>query len=207
MKNIAKPYKVSPYHQLVKLGCPWVADMKERVLKRIDEIKQLIVNEAEADGQPELADVDYRYESFLYNKEHNMMFGNIHILKYFVLEFKMKILYNMIGEWKFTEYDKAMYSYFRENNFAGINYSKVNKQLTYVTAEEPRFFVHDKNCKWFIMVADDGKTVEDFYVNLFRHEYIMLDDMVRNVKNLEANLPDDRMFVDMFYPEVVDYIK
>lgn len=202
-----KPYKVSPYLRLVKLGCPWVSDMKARVLKRIDEINQFITKEAEADGQFELADPKFRYDAFVYNKEHNMVFGNLRILKYFILEFKMKILYNMIGEWKFTDQDKEMYSYFRDSKFDKLNYYKVNKHLEFATGEEPRFFVHNKTCKWFITISESGKNVPEYYVNLFRNEYIIFYDMVRNVKNLEPNLPDNRMFVDMFYPEVVDYIK
>lgn len=202
-----RPFKIHPYNALVKKGCPWVDDVKTRVLKRIGELKDFITKEAASDGIPYFADEDFVYERFVDNRDHDLKGANIEVMKYFVLFFKMKILYNMIGEWKFTDHDKTMYFYFRENKFNGINYYNVNKKLTYITGEEPRFFVHDKNCQWFITVDDDGKTVDDFYVNLFRHEYIMFDDMVRNVKNLEPNLPDDRMFVDMVYPKVVDYIK
>lgn len=207
MKTMKKPYKVSPYQQLVKLGFPWVSDMKARVLKRIDEINQFITKEAEADGEFELADPKFRYDAFVYNKEHNMVFGNLRILKYFILEFKMKILYNMIGEWKFTDQDKEMYSYFRDSKFDNLNYYKVNKHLEFATGEEPQFFVHDDSCKWFIEVDESGNRSVEHFVNLFRRDFIVLIDMVRNVKSLYTNLPNDRMFDGYKYPEIVGLVE
>lgn len=207
MKILKRPYKISLYNKLVNLKCPWVDEVKERVTKRIAELEAFIEREAESEGIPFYKDESFLYECFVDNKAHGLELDNLKVLKFFRMLLKVKLLYTMIGVWKFTDKDKEMYTYFRETKFNSFNCYKVNFYFECNSGVEPQFFVHDDSCKWFIDVDDSGNRSVEHFVNLFRRDFVLLDDMVRNVKSLYTNLPNDRMFDGYKYPEIVGLVE
>lgn len=185
-----KPYKVSPYKEMVKLKCPWIADVKARVKKRIAEFEQFIKDEAAADHLTKMADADYVYDCFKYNLEHNIKFGMLQVLKYFSLRFRIKILYDMIGEWKFTDHDKEIYEHFRNTSYADIKESTITRKLSTLSGKMPNIFVHDNTCMWLVHFGDE----KEFYSNFFYKEIVMLIDITRNAKCLELVMPERSFF-------------
>lgn len=190
MKTIAKPYKTSPYTAMVKLKAPWIADVKARVTKRITEYEQFLENEAQIDGQPELTDDKFLYETFKHNVEHNMAYGLLHVLKYFNIKFRMKILYDMIGQWKFTDQDVEIYNHFRNTSYRKIAGGVNTTKLRYATGKAPNIYVHDNTCKWITHVGKES----EFYLNFFHQEIVLIIDATRMVKGLDLLIPDRTFF-------------
>lgn len=187
-------YKIHPFDDLKKRNCPWLDDMKQNVLRSISEYDAYINKEAETDNSIDLADEDKLYERFKNNVEFSMDCGNYVILKYFVLFFEKKILYNMIGENKFTDRDVEMYNYFLTHKF-GDKYYKVSKIMRYINEDVPGF-VGDEECsKAWVLALKHGKTIERInYIDLFVRQYVLCNDMVRNAKSLDLFAPDDNLF-------------
>ena len=192
MKLIRNPYKTLPYQTLVEQKCPWLEDMTTHVITRIAEFDKFMRAEAECDGQPELTDPNYLLERF--NCEHNMYYGNFKILKYFILMFKMKILYLMIGQWHFTDFDVTLYKYFRDPNLSKWSHQSVKWVLMYTSGKSPSILPHDVNSKWYVSYQVDCTSTDEFYTHLFRKHFILLDDALRNIKQLELSFPDDNFF-------------
>lgn len=190
MKTIAKPYNSSPFTEMVKQKCPWIDDVRERVTKRIEEFERFIDEQAKKDGQPELTNAEQLYSFFKYNKEHNQYYGNLNVMKYFIWQFKVKILHDMIGEWRFTDHDVEMYNYFVEVKIPKA--VKVGKFFYAYDKEckSPSMFVHDNTCKWLMVVDGDL----EFYSNWFYKEIILLNDMIRNVRGSNLLMPEQRFF-------------
>lgn len=189
MNTIAKPYKVHPFAEMAAQKCPWLDDVRRRVKARIAEFEKLIADQSEQDGQPEMADDKHLYDSFKYNVDHNQYYGNLNVLKYFTWKFKVKILYEMIGEWKFTDQDVEMYNYFRTTDFSNVQASKFLRKVNR-DAKSPSMFVHDNTCKWMLKL--EGKL--EFYSNLFYKELVLLDDMLRNIRGSRIIYPDEMFF-------------
>ncbi len=114
MKLAPKPFTIHPYDDMVSKGCPWLNEVKTAVLDRIKAESDRIPKESAMDGNPYLADESFLYECFVDNIEHGLVRDNWQILKYFVRMFHIKILYDVIGEWKFTDRDVEMYNHFNE---------------------------------------------------------------------------------------------
>lgn len=181
-----KPYKVSPFTALVKMKCPWIADVKSRTTKRIAEFEKFIEEEAAADHLTKMADADYVYDCFKYNLEHNLKFGMIQVLKYFSYQFRIKILYDMVGVWKFTDRDVEMYNFFRSTTmFEGMKEWDVIVKLRPISGEAPDIFTHDSSCKWVVTIGNK----KEFYSNFFHQEIVMMHDMLRHVKGNPLIMP------------------
>lgn len=192
MKYISKPFTDHPFKDMVSQKCPWIDDVRDRVTKRIREFEQFIEGHADKDGQPEMTDDSHLYKCFLYNKEHNQYYGNLVVLKYFIWKFKVKILYDVIGEWRFTDHDVEMYNYFRKEDFSKV---QVGKFFYKFDKEEksPSIFVHDRDCMWTMSI--DGEF--EFYFNFFYKEIVLLNDMIRNVRGKNSSpLFKDEYFFD-----------
>lgn len=194
MKLIRNPYKTLPYQTLVEQKCPWLDDMTTHVRSRIAEFDKFMRAEAECDGQPELTDPNYLIERFNFNCEHNMYYGNFKILKYFVLMFKMKILYLMIGQWHFTDFDVTLYNYFRDTNLSKWSHQSVKWVLMYTSGKSPSILPHTKDSKWYLSYQDGDDVKDEFYTNLFRKHFVLFDDSLRNIKQLELSYPSETIF-------------
>lgn len=186
-----KPFKIHPYDVMVSIGCPWIADVKKRVLKRIDEFEDFINKEAASTGIPYFVEEDFIYERFVDNRKHNMAKANLEVLKFFALKFRIKILYDMIGEWKLTDNDAEMYEYFRTTeDFGYLGKGIVTTMLRYAGGKAPNICVHDNTCNWMIRVGNES----EFYSNFFYHEIVLISDIVRNVKGNHLIMPDRSFF-------------
>lgn len=204
MKLLKNAYKTLPYHTLVKMKCPWLKDMVTSVKARIAEFERLITSESNYDGQPELSDPNFLLDRFRFNYKHNMYFGNFIVLKYFVLMFKIKILYLMIGQWKFTDFDYKLYNYFRSSEVSKWSHQSLKWVLMYNSGKIPSCLPHTADSKWFISYELDGEIKDEFYTNLFKPHFILLDDMLRNLKQLELSYPTQNFFdCPQQFPKIV----
>jgi len=191
MKTVTKPYKVHPYKVLVARKCSWIEDVRRRVEARISEFEKFIENQSKMDGQPEMLDEKHLYESFKYNEAHNQYYGNLIVLKYFTWKFKVKILYEMIGVWKFTERDVEMYNYFRTTeSFNGMKEAVISTKLRPIDGEAPNIYAHDDTCNWIVHVGKE----DEFYSNFFYQEIVLLNDIVRNLKGNPLIMPERSFF-------------
>lgn len=107
-----KPYRTTPFSVFVKIGAPWATEMKERVTNVIDAYQKAIVEDAEFDGNPKMADEDFLYSRFKDNVAGGLVYANWEVLKYFYMIMRMKMYKEIIGDWTFTEHDVEMYNYF-----------------------------------------------------------------------------------------------
>jgi hypothetical protein len=187
-KFIKNPHKVTPFAKMVSLGCPWASELKERIVKRIEEYKTYIEEEEEFDNLTSISDENTLYERFKDDVDAGLQYGLVQVLKYFMLNCKIKILYDMIGEWKFTETDAEMYNYFRNHTLSAIKPGVIANKIC--RRKAPDIYVHDRDCKWFVKC--DGE--REFYTNFFYREIIMLNDIVRNVKGMELMISDRSLF-------------
>ena len=186
-----KPYKKSPYDEMVKLKCTWIKDVKKRALNRINEFEEFIKKEADSEGIPYFADDDFIYERFVDNRKNNMAKANLEVLKFFLLKFRIKILYDMIGEWKFTQHDVEMYEYFRTtNDFSYLSKGVIAYMLRYDIGKAPSIYIHDNTCDWMVNFEDES----EFYANFFNLEIVLLNDIIRNIKGNHLIRPDRSFF-------------
>lgn len=186
-----KPYKKSPYDVIVKLKCPWIKDVKTRTLKRIADFEAFIKNEAEGCGIPYFANDDFIYERFVDNRKHNMAKANLEVLKFFALKFRIKILYDMIGDWRFTDRDAEMYEYFRTTeDFAYLGEGVVTAMLRYDCGEVPNIYAHDDTCNWIVHIGKE----DEFYSNFFYQEIVLINDIVRKLKGNPLIMPERSFF-------------
>lgn len=101
-----------PYNELKEIKPDWLDEMKQDVENCIKLAENQYKEEVEYEGVPEFLDQKFIYERFKDNCRDGMINGNWEVLKYFVLNFEIKILKSMIGKWEFTDADKEMYNYF-----------------------------------------------------------------------------------------------
>ena len=91
---------------------------KERVKVVLpDEAMALLIKEARECGLPEILNMDFMMYRFNINNEHNLVYGNLEILKYFYRLMQIKAAK---GE-EFTETDKNLMHYFRNHKFGKVN--------------------------------------------------------------------------------------
>lgn len=197
-----KPFKIHPYFDLMKQGCPWLGDVKAIVLDCIKTEQDSITREAQADGQPELSDEQFLYEHFVFNRDHDMLIANWRILKYFIRIFRLKIYYDMIGEWKFTTNDVEMYNYFNtitvtDKTKCMPRYLKFktddtedNLRLDYPSLPTSMFV--DGHCKYQVLLKEPNYYPTG-YINLFEYECWLLQSMVQNVR-MEQKWKNDNFF-------------
>ncbi len=183
-----------PYMVLQKMKCPWLDSLTAEVNRSINEYDKFIMVEADADKCIDFAKESFLYERFVDNNHYGMVYCNIEVLKYFVLYFEQKILYNMIGQWKFTEHDIEMYDYFRNTCFKTGRY-KANPVLRYI--KKAPEFIGDASVAdtWnIVLMTEPHGLIRVNYVDFFVNQFVACNDMVRNVKSL--NLFNDK--IDMF---------
>lgn len=186
-----RPFQIHPYDALVSKGCPWINDVKTRTLQRIDDFEAFIKQEAEGCGIPYFADDDFIYERFVDNRNHDLAKANLEVFKFFALKFRIKILYDMIGEWKFTDKDAEMYEYFRTTeDFVYLGEGGVTSLLRPIGGEAPNIYAHDDTCNWIVHVGKE----DEFYSNFFYQEIVLLNDIVRNLKGNPLIMPDRSFF-------------
>lgn len=186
-----------PYTTLSKLNCPWLSSMIQQVTSKIEELKNLMINEAEFDGQPELADEAYLFEQFKDNCNNQLWNGNWQILKYFVTLMEIKVFELMLGKCQFTDADKEMYNY-----FAGMKVNATNKckpsALKYKSGAVPNTYIDPNGVQMLVYYTDETTTTKykdcDIYTNFFHHYFELIEDMVRNVKMLTKRYPVDNFF-------------
>ena len=107
-----KPYITAPFNVFVKIGAPWATELKERVTNVVAAYQKAIVEEAEFEGNPRMADEDFLYSRFKDNVAGGLVYANWEVLKYFYMSMRMKMYKEIIGDWTFTEHDVEMYNYF-----------------------------------------------------------------------------------------------
>ena len=203
LHNLApKPFKVHPFFDLMRQGCPWLGDVKAIVLDCIKQEQERITAEAHADGQPELADEKFLYERFIFNRDHDMLIANWRILKYFIRTFRLKIYYDMIGEWKFTSNDVEMYNHFNSIKVTAVT-KCMPRYLKFKTDDKednlrfdypslPQAMFVDGHCKYQVLLKEPNYYPTG-YINLFEYECWLLQSMVQNVR-METKWKTDNFF-------------
>lgn len=183
-----------PYTVLKQMKCPWLDSLTAEVNRCIAEYNEFIKAEAEADKCIDFARASFLYERFVDNNNYGMVYCNFEVLKYFVVYFEQKILYNMLGKWKFTEHDIEMYNYFHNTCFKTGRY-KANPVLRYIK-KAPEFIGDGRTADtWNIaLMTKPYGLIRVNYVDFFVNQFVACNDMVRNVKSL--NLFNDK--IDMF---------
>lgn len=191
-----RPFRIHPYNDMVSKGCPWLNEVKTAVLDRIEAESDRITKEAATDGNPYLADESFLYECFVDNIEHGLVRDNWQILKYFVRMFRIKILYDVIGEWKFTDRDVEMYNNFNEikvtehdkcmPRYLKFNIDDYEDNLRFDFLYLDTELYNNGQCKYQVGLHDVGRTgYYTGYINLFDYELWLLQSMVQNAQMLD----------------------
>ena len=185
------------------MKCPWLDSLTAEVKRSIAEYDKFIMAEAEADKCIDFAKESFLYERFVDNNFYGMDYCNIEVLKYFVIFFEQKILYNMIGEWKFTDRDKEMYEHFRDTGFRKDR--NVIKRIIRYNRESPRYIGHTTICnKWVLYMQTDNSKVQVNYLDWFVDQFVACNDMIRNIKSLDLYNKNIRLFKDMNQYNIYD---
>ena len=210
-----RPFTIHPYDDMVSKDCPWIHKIKTLVLDSIEAKLARIPKEAAKDGNPYLADESFLYECFVDNIEHGLVRDNWQILKYFVRMFHIKILYDVIGEWKFTDRDVEMYNHFNEikvtehdkcmPRYLYFNIDDDDNNLRFDDIGLPAELYIDRPCKYQVGLCElthyendnEYKTFvrtfcrfgstgpETPYINLFEYECWLLQSMVQNARMVD----------------------
>lgn len=186
-----------PYNVLKKKNCRWLDSLTEQVTRSITEYDEFIMAEAEADKCIDFARESFLYERFVDNNFYGMDWCNLEVLKYFVLYFEQKILYNMIGEWKFTKHDKEMYNHFIDTKFHVTR--NMGKLIIHYHKKSPEY-IGDRECAkdWVVsLMMDDKRLIKVNYVDWFVDQFVACNDMIRNVKHLCKYYDDIRLFTNV----------
>ena len=195
---------IHPYTALKRMKCPWLDSLTEEVNRSIAEYGEFIKSEAEADKCIDFARESFLYERFVDNNRYGMFYCNVEVLKYFVLYFEQKILYNMIGQWKFTDHDKEMYNYFRDTECHDDR--NIIKRIIHYHKEPPGY-IGDNACynKWIVQMQTDSYAhVRVNYVDWFVDQFVACNDMIRNIKNLGLYNDELRLFKNMSLYNIYD---
>ena len=195
-----------PYNVLKKKKCPWLDSLTEQVTRSITEYNEFIMAEAEADKCIDFARESFLYERFVDNNFYGMVWCNIEVLKYFVIFFEQKILYNMIGEWKFTTRDKVMYNYFKHTEFSVSR--KFVDIITKYRTKAPEFVGDCKEADgWHMTMKDIGiNNLRINYVDLYTDQFLSCNDMVRNTKSLGLLRPSVNVFDKSYKVNLYQYL-
>lgn len=213
MKFAPKPFKIHPYDEMVEFKAPWIDELTATTNRIISGYREAIKLEAAKDGEPMLADENYLYDRFKDNCYHNMWKANWQVLKYFYQYFRMKIFYDIIGQWMFTDHDVEMYNYFSTVKVSEADKCKpshlrftVKPELlmSYISEGFPDGGLNYKfQYEWWYTFPDRENRADKFYLGLFEQEFGISELMIRNVKKLtDYNLPFQNFFtVKKFHPE------
>lgn len=198
---MAKPYKISPYHDLLEKGYPWVEGLRSVVASGIDDIMAKMKAEAEYEGQPELLNEDFLYERFKENCEHGLRFANWQVLKYFSRILNVKVWKETMGVWSYTNNDLEMFNYFKSMKVDKdtccapryLNFKTCDYVYTDVGSRKPLISIYlDRKYDFKFIYHDNyGTTREkDHYIAMFLRNLYAIDNMlghVRNTLNYENN--------------------
>ena len=193
MNLATKSYQLSPYDFVSRQECSWIPTMREFVSKRIDWLSNLMRKEAEADGQPELADEKFLYERFEDNRDSGMQIGNWQIFKYFIRVMEIKILYEMLGEWRYTSSDLYMYSYFRscpstcKRKYINFTVADDDTIEMFMNSYHVRYASIFPECRFFASHDKSGYKFDVPYFVMFEKRFIMLNDMVKHCLNCKES--------------------
>lgn len=204
MQLANKPFKVHPYDEMHEFGAPWIDELTSNVEMVISGYKEAIRLEAEHDGEPKLADEEYLYERFKDNCNYGLMKANWQVLKYFYQYFRMKIFYDMIGKWCFTDRDAEMYDYFIHVVVNDIDKCKPSN-LRFNVKPELLVSCYDESCgfKWqaytfqydySYQFSDRPNRATGYYLNLFNSEFGKAEYMLRKAKKLTLDDSFDTSF-------------
>lgn len=202
-----KNYTVHPFDDLKNKNCPWIEEVKTCVESSIKDYDAYIQKLAEAEHSVDLADEDKLYKCFKDNVANQMEYGNMTVLKFYILHFERKILYNMIGKFKFTDRDVEMLNYFRTHE---VDKSISNKQIIkFRYIGRMPGFVGDLECakNWTMTVKYNGYFNKVNYTDFFIKQYVICNEMTRKSKNLYPLCNDDLFGTNMFvlYGDTVAY--
>jgi len=200
-----KPFKIHPYDEMVEFGAPWIDKLTGAVNHIINDYKEAIRLEAISDGEPKLANEDFLYERFLDNRQHNMWKANWQVLKYFYQYFRMKIFYDIIGQWVFTEHDVEMYNYFSTVEVSDADKCKPSNLrfkekpellVSYLSERFPDSYIkYTFQYDWWYQFPDRENRANGNYLGLFEQEFNIAELMIRNVKKLTTyNVPYTNFF-------------
>lgn len=206
MTPIERPYSIVPFSDLAKRKCPWISDLKTFVDGLINAIDLQMNAEAAADGQPELTDEDFLYERFNINRKFDRTIGNWQIFKYFIRNFRKKIFYEMLGDWRFSKEDLEMYEYFRTMDLDETNKCQP-RYLNFKTIEKPRLepthktFEHLKDIthRFYFWYSANRMCCPYrwIYINRFWNLELVIDRVMNKENVIEA-----KPFVDIFALEM-----
>lgn len=196
MKNTRK----LPFETITELKAPWIKEIKSIVTEYIAKLANQYKEETEYCGVPEFNNEKFLYERFKENRDTQMWNGNWEVLKYFVLNFEIKVFKTMIGEWTFTDADKEMYEYF--NNVQVNDKTKCKPaQLTIKSGAKinVKDIIYNPNSEYKIYYEFtpkdeyDGNVITGYYFEMFGKSLSCIENMIRNCKML-AKFNDEDFF-------------
>lgn len=194
-----------PFAEIVRLKAPWVEEVKKIVNEYIDKLYLQLKNETEYDGVPEFMDEKFLYERFKENCYTNMWNGNWEVLKYFILNFEIKIFKTMIGEWTFTDADKEIYEYF--NNVKVYDSVKCKSSQIKVKSGskinyEELIYCNDKYIIYYEFETNQEYTnniLQEPYFNKFIKSFDCIANIKRNCKMLSKYADEDFFTSETIY--------
>jgi hypothetical protein len=196
MKNTRK----LPFETITELKAPWIKEIKSIVTEYIAKLANQYKEETEYCGVPEFHNEKFLYERFKENCDTEMWNGNWEVLKYFALNFEIKVFKTMIGEWTFTDADKEMYEYF--NNVQVNDKTKCKSaQLAIKSGAKitTKDIIYNPNSKYEIYYEFTPKSEYDAnvitvsYFEMFGKSLSCIENMIRNCKML-AKFNDEDFF-------------
>lgn len=213
MKNTRK----LPFETITELKAPWIKEIKSIVPEYIAKLVNQYKEETEYCGVPEFYDEKYLYERFKENRDTEMWNGNWEVLKYFALNFEIKVLKTMIGEWAFTDADKEMYEYF--NNVQVNDKTKCkNAQLAIKSAAKIStkdiIYNHINDYKIYYEFTPkdkyDANVTIVCYFEMFSKSLGCIENMIRNCKMLAKSNDEDfftseTLYVSQKYEAIAKY--
>lgn len=196
MKNTRK----LPFEIITELKAPWIKEIKSIVIEYIAKLSNQYKEEAEYCGVPEFHNEKFLYERFKENCDTQMWNGNWEVLKYFALNFEIKVFKTMIGEWAFTDADKEMYEYFRNIQVNDKTKCKpaqlAIKSGAKITVKD---LIYNPNSEYKIYYEFTPKdeynanVITGFYFEMFGKSLSCIENMIRNCKML-AKFNDEDFF-------------
>ena len=84
-----------PFETITELKAPWIKEIKSIVTEYIVKLVNQYKEETEYCNVPEFYDEKFLYERFKENRDTGMWNGNWEVLKYFALNFEIKVLKTM----------------------------------------------------------------------------------------------------------------
>lgn len=212
MKNTRK----LPFEIITELKAPWIKEIKSIVTEYITKLVNQYKEETEYCGVSEFYDEKFLYERFKENCDTEMWNGNWEVLKYFALNFEIKVLKTMIGEWTFTDADKVMYEYF--NNVQVNDKTKCKpaqlaiKSAAKITTKDIIYnHINDYKIYYEFTPKDkyDANVIIVYYFEMFSKSLSCIENMIRNCKMLAKSNEDfftsETLYVSQKYEAIAKY--